>query len=91
MDFSYNDNQKMISDMIQRFGEHHITPYVRDWDENQIFPAHVFKKLGELGLMGVLVPVEYGGSGFPYTEYVTAIKELSILDPSIGLSMDAHN
>ena len=91
MDFSYNDNQKMIADMIQRFGELHITPYVRDWDENQIFPVHVFKKLGELGLMGVLVPVEYGGSGFTYTEYVTAIQELSILDPSIGLSMAAHN
>ena len=91
MDFSYNDNQKMIADMIQRFGEQHITPYVRDWDENQIFPVHVFKKLGELGLMGVLVPVEYGGSGFTYTEYVTAIQELSILDPSIGLSMAAHN
>lgn len=91
MDFSYNNNQKMITDMIQRFGERHITPYVRDWDENQIFPVHVFKKLGELGLMGVLVPVEYGGSGFTYTEYVTAIQELSILDPSIGLSMAAHN
>tara|TARA_B100001287_G_scaffold154588_1_gene129971 strand:- start:1556 stop:2695 length:1140 start_codon:yes stop_codon:yes gene_type:complete len=91
MDFSYNDNQKMISDMIQKFGEHHITPYVRDWDENQIFPVHVFKKLGELGLMGVLVPLEYGGSGFTYNEYVTAIQELSILDPSIGLSMAAHN
>ena len=91
MNFSYNDNQKMIADMIQRFGERHITPYVRDWDENQIFPVHIFKKLGELGLMGVLVPVEYGGSGFTYTEYVTAIQELSILDPSIGLSMAAHN
>ena len=51
----------------------------------------VFKKLGELGLMGVLVPTEYGGSGFSYTEYVTAIEQLSILDPSIGLSMAAHN
>ena len=60
---------------------------MRDWDENQIFPVHVFKKLGELGLMGVLVPVEYGGSGFTYTEYVTAIQELSILDPSIETSM----
>ena len=77
--------------MIQKFGEYHITPYVRDWDENQIFPVHVFKKLGELGLMGVLVPLEYGGSGFTYNEYVTAIQELSILDPSIGLSMAAHN
>ena len=91
MNFSYNDNQRMIADMIQKFGEHHITPNVREWDDNQIFPAHVFKKLGELGLMGVLVPIEYGGSGFTYTEYVTAIQELSILDPSIGLSMAAHN
>ena len=85
MNFSYNDNQRMIADMIQKFGEHHITPNVREWDDNQIFPTHVFKKLGELGLMGVLVPIEYGGSGFTYTEYVTAIQELSILDPSIGL------
>ena len=78
--------------MIQKFGEHHITPNVREWDDNQIFPTHVFKKLGELGLMGVLVPIEYGGSGFTYTEYVTAIQELSILDPSIGVCLwHAHN
>ena len=91
MNFSYNQNQKMIADMVQQFGKQHITPYVRKWDESQIFPVEVFKKLGELGLMGVLVPSEYGGSGFSYTEYVTAIQELSILDPSIGLSMAAHN
>lgn len=91
MDFSYNENQKMIADMIQQFGKQHITPFVREWDENQTFPIHVFKKLGELGLMGVLVPTEYGGSGFTYNEYVTAIEQLSILDPSIGLSMAAHN
>lgn len=91
MDFSYNENQKMIADMVQQFGKQHITPFVREWDDNQTFPVEVFKKLGELGLMGVLVPTEYGGSGFSYTEYVTAIEELSILDPSIGLSMAAHN
>lgn len=91
MDFSYNENQKMIADMVQQFGKQHITPFVREWDDNQTFPIEVFKKLGELGLMGVLVPTEYGGSGFSYTEYVTAIEELSILDPSIGLSMAAHN
>ena len=91
MNFSYNENQKMIADMVQQFGRQHITPYVRQWDDNQIFPVEVFKKLGDLGLMGVLVPAEYGGSGFSYTEYVTAIQELSILDPSIGLSMAAHN
>ena len=81
MDFSYNENQKMIADMIQKFGKNEISPNIRDWDENQIFPVEVFKKLGELGLMGVLVPENYGGSGFTYLEYVTAIQELSILDP----------
>ena len=91
MDFSYSENQKMITDMIQQFGKKNITPFIREWDDSQIFPVKVFKKLGELGLMGVLVPVEYGGSGFTYTEYVTAIEQLSILDPSIGLSMAAHN
>ena len=91
MNFNYNENQKMIADMVQQFGKQYITPYVREWDDNQIFPVEVFKKLGELGLMGVLVPTEYGGSGFSYTEYVTAIQELSILDPSVGLSMAAHN
>ena len=91
MDFTINENQKMIADMLQQFGKQNITPFVRDWDDNQIFPVDVFKKLGELGLMGVLVPSEYGGSGFSYTEYVTAIEQLAILDPSIGLSMAAHN
>ena len=91
MDFTINENQKMIADMVQQFGKQNITPFVRDWDDNQIFPVEVFKKLGELGLMGVLVPTEYGGSGFSYTEYVTAIEQLAILDPSIGLSMAAHN
>ena len=91
MDFNYNENQKMIADMIQQFGEKEIVPNVKEWDDKQIFPVSVFKKLGELGLMGVLVPSEYGGSGFSYDEYVTAIEQLAILDPSIGLSMAAHN
>lgn len=91
MDFSYSENQKMVADMIQKFGKINIIPFVREWDDNQIFPVDVFKKLGELGLMGVLVPTQYGGSGFSYSEYVTAIEQLSILDPSIGLSMAAHN
>ncbi|MBF90272.1 MAG: acyl-CoA dehydrogenase [Flavobacteriales bacterium] len=91
MNFSYNENQNMIADMIRTFGEQHVTPFVKEWDDNQIFPVDVFKKLGEFGLMGVLVPQQYGGSGFSYTEYVTAIEELSKIDPSIGLSMAAHN
>ena len=91
MDFNTNENQKMIADMIRQFGKQNITPFLREWDDKQTFPVEVFKKLGNLGLMGVLVPTEYGGSGFSYTEYITAIEELSILDPSIGLSMAAHN
>lgn len=91
IDFSQNENQRMIADMIRKFGEEHIKPKLMEWDEAQIFPIEVFKKLGELGLMGVLVPTEYGGSGFTYTEYVTAIVELSKICGSIGLSMAAHN
>ncbi len=91
MDFSTTENQRMIADMIRKFGETNIRPKMMEWDESQEFPVEVFKKLGELGLMGVLVPHEYGGSGFSYTEYVTAIVELSKICGSIGLSMAAHN
>ncbi len=85
------ENQRLITDMIRDFGAKHIKPYMMDWDESQEFPVDVFKKLGELGLMGVLVPTEYGGAGFGYPEYVTAIAELSKIDGSIGLSLAAHN
>jgi len=91
MDFKQNENQRMIADMIRDFGAKEITPFRLDWDERNHFPKELFHKLGELGLMGVLVPIEYGGSGFGYFEYVTAIAELSKLDPSVGLSMAAHN
>ncbi len=91
MDFSISENQQMIADMIKKFGKDHIQPKMMEWDESQEFPVEVFKKLGDLGLMGVLVPTEYGGSGFSYTEYVTAIVELSKICGSIGLSMAAHN
>lgn len=91
MDFDLNEDQRMIADMIRDFGEKEITPYRGKWDDDQEFPLHVFKKLGELGLMGVLVPQEYGGSGFSYFEYITAIAEVAKLDPGIGLSLAAHN
>ena len=91
MDFSLNENQRMIADMIKKFGDTAIRPKMMEWDESQEFPIDVFKKLGELGLMGVLVPEEYGGSGFSYTEYVTAIVEISKICGSIGLSVAAHN
>jgi alkylation response protein AidB-like acyl-CoA dehydrogenase len=91
MNFQMNENQQMIADMIRKFGKDHIYPKMMEWDESQEFPIEVFKKLGELGLMGVLVPTEYGGSGFGYTEYVTAITELGSICGSIALSMAAHN
>ncbi len=81
----------MIAHMVRDFAALHIKPDMMKWDESQEFPVEVFHKLGELGLMGVLVPQEYGGAGFGYMEYVTAIVELSKVDGSIGLSMAAHN
>jgi len=91
VNFETSENQRMIAQMIQDFGKKEITPYMMDWDESQEFPIEVFKKMGQLGIMGVLVPEEYGGAGFGYPEYVTAIAELSKIDGSIGLSMAAHN
>ncbi len=76
---------------VRDFAQKHILPHRETWDEQQIFPIEVFKALGEMGLMGVLVPEELGGAGLGYREYVAAIVELSKIDPSIGLSMAAHN
>ena len=91
IDFEVGENQKMIAQMVQDFGAREIKPFTMDWDEHQEFPIALFRKLGSLGLMGVLVPHEYGGSGFGYLEYVTAISELAKIDGAIGLSMAAHN
>jgi len=85
------ENQALIAQMVRDFGAQYIQPHIMEWDESQEFPRDVFRRLGELGLMGVLVPTEYGGAGFGYPEYVTAIAELSRIDGSIGLSMAAHN
>jgi alkylation response protein AidB-like acyl-CoA dehydrogenase len=81
----------MIAQMVKDFTQKHIKPHVMEWDEAQIFPVELFKKLGELGLMGVLVPEEYGGSGFGYFEYVKVIEEIAKVCGSIGLSVAAHN
>ncbi|MFT6215979.1 MAG: alkylation response protein AidB-like acyl-CoA dehydrogenase [Roseivirga sp.] len=91
MNFELNENQNLITSMIRNFGEKEITPFRNQWDDDQTFPIEVIKKLGDLGLMGVIIPQEYGGSGFGYDEYITAISELAKLDPGIGLSMAAHN
>ncbi|WP_137404957.1 acyl-CoA dehydrogenase family protein [Echinicola rosea] len=91
MNFQLTENQSMIAQMIRDFGAKEIAPFRKEWDDNQTFPLPLFKQLGELGLMGVLIPTAYGGSGFGYMEYVTAITELAKLDPGVGLSMAAHN
>lgn len=91
MNFDQNENQKMIAQMIRDFAEKEIKPHFMDWDETQEFPVPVFKKLGELGLMGVFIPEEYGGSGFSYFEYITVISEIAKVCGSIGLSVAAHN
>jgi alkylation response protein AidB-like acyl-CoA dehydrogenase len=91
VNFEYTDNQKMITDMVRDFGNKEIKPKMMEWDESQEFPIQLFKKMGALGLMGVLIPEEYGGAGFGYLEYITAVSEISKIDGSIGLSMAAHN
>jgi len=91
MNFEYNETQSMIAQSIKEFAEKNIRPNIMEWDEAQIFPVDLFKKLGEMGFMGVLVPEEYGGSGLGYHEYITVVEEISKVDPSIGLSVAAHN
>lgn len=86
-----SETQKMIAETVRDFCAQHIGPNIMDWDESQTFPIEVFKKLGDLGLMGILVPEEYGGAGLSYSEYVTALTELGKVDPSISLSVAAHN
>ncbi len=91
INFHLSENQQMVIDMVRNFAEKHIRPHVMEWDEAQTFPVETFKKSGELGLMGVLVPEEYGGSGLGYQEYVHVISEISKVCGSIGLSVAAHN
>ncbi|WP_343559958.1 acyl-CoA dehydrogenase family protein [Sphingobacterium sp.] len=81
----------MIRQSARDFAQYHIKPYVMEWDEAQLFPIEVFKKLGEHGFMGIIVPEEYGGSGLGYQEYITVLDEISKVCGSIGLSVAAHN
>jgi alkylation response protein AidB-like acyl-CoA dehydrogenase len=91
MNFEPTEMQQEITQVIRNFGKTHIQPNVLEWDENQTFPVELFKQLGGLGLMGVLVPEQYGGSGLGYLEYVTVISEISKICGAIGLSVAAHN
>ena len=91
MNFELNENQTMISQMVRDFSEKEIRPNLNKWDSEEIFPIETMKKLGELGLLGIFVPEEYGGAGFGYFEYATALMELGKVCGGIGLSVAAHN
>jgi alkylation response protein AidB-like acyl-CoA dehydrogenase len=91
MDFQFSEEQKMISNSAKDFAEQYIRPHIMKWDESQYFPREILEKAGEMGFMGIFIPEEYGGSGLGYHEYVSIIEEISKVDPSIGLSIAAHN
>ena len=89
--FDYSETQLLVAESARDFAEQYIRPHVMEWDEAQTFPAGLFKKAGEMGFMGMLVPTELGGAGFGYHEYAAMIAEIAMVDPSIGLSVAAHN
>lgn len=91
MNFELNENQKMIAQMVRDFSEKEIKPHMKKWDDEEIFPVETIKKIGDLGLLGIYIPEVYGGSGFGYFEYVTALIELGKVCGGIGLSVAAHN
>lgn len=91
MNFQPNELTLQVAQTVRDFAQQHIRPYVMEWDESQEFPVEMFKEMGKLGLMGVLVPEEYGGAGLSYFEYKTIIEEVAKVCGSIGLSLAAHN
>lgn len=91
MDFIQSENQIMIAQMLRDFAEKEIKPFMKQWDDDEYFPIDTMKKLGDLGLLGIFIPEEYGGSGFSYDEYATAIMELGKVCGGLGLSVAAHN
>jgi alkylation response protein AidB-like acyl-CoA dehydrogenase len=91
VDFSFTDEQKHLRKSVREFAEGEIAPHVMEWDESSHFPTELLPKLGEMGLMGVIFPEQYGGAGLGYVEYATVIEELSRVDGSVGLFVAAHN
>jgi alkylation response protein AidB-like acyl-CoA dehydrogenase len=91
MDFTQTENQQLVRSTIAEFAKKEILPNVMKWDESQEFPRHIFKQLGDLGFMGMLIPEEYGGAGMGYFEYIVAIEELGKVCGSVALSYAAHN
>jgi len=91
LDFSLSEEQQLLKKSVREFAESELSPHVREWDEKQEFPREVFTKLGELGLMGVVWPHEYGGSGMSTLDYAIVIEELARADAGVALSVAAHN
>ena len=91
MELDLTSEQQQLRDMVREFAKNEIAPHRREWDEGAIFPADLIQKLGELGLLGMIFPEEYGGAGLGYVEYVTAIQELARVDGAVALIMAAHN
>lgn len=91
MDFTFTEDQEMTRNLVREFAENEIAPKVRYFDQTQEFPLEIMSRLGDLGLLGVVFPPEYGGAGMSYLEYVAVIEELGRVDPAIGLSVAAHN
>ena len=91
MNFDYSETQRLVGESAKQFALQYIAPNVRDWDETQYFPKEVLHKAGEYGFMGIIIPEMYGGAGLSYHEYIAVIEEITKIDPSIGLSIAAHN
>jgi alkylation response protein AidB-like acyl-CoA dehydrogenase len=91
MDFALTDEQKQISRMVREFAVSEIKPHLMEWDEAQHFPTEQFRNAGELGMLGVTIPEEYGGAGLSYIDYVNVIEELGVVDSGFALSVAAHN
>jgi alkylation response protein AidB-like acyl-CoA dehydrogenase len=89
-DFQFSEEQQQLRKMVRSFAESEMLPHVLEWDETSHFPLETIKQLGKLGLMGTILPIEYGGSAMGYVEYVSAIEELSRVDGSVGIIVAAH-
>jgi alkylation response protein AidB-like acyl-CoA dehydrogenase len=91
VEFHFTDEQEQLRRSVREFAEGEIAPHVMEWDEASHFPIEIMPKLGEMGLLGIIFPEQYGGAGLGYTEYVIAIEELARVDGSVGLIVAAHN
>src|SRR5215469_5834702 len=91
MDFQFTEEQEQLRRSVREFAEAEIRPRVMEWDEKSEFPLATIKDLGKLGIMGMVLPTEYGGAGLGYIEYATAVEELSRVDGSVGIIVAAHN